>query len=72
MTTTLISAQLATTPRNLAISRGPRFVGASASSVMDSSPLPRFAHRLLDLDGLSVVDFSLPLERRRIPLEIGI
>jgi|GEM_PF-6119291 hypothetical protein len=28
-------------------------VGGSAGSVMDYSPLPRLARRLLDLDGLS-------------------
>ena len=39
MTLPLISAQLV--------------VGTSAGSVMDHSPLPRLARRLLDLDGLS-------------------
>ncbi len=39
MTLPLISAQLG--------------VGASAGSVMDCSPLPRLARRLLDLGGLS-------------------
>jgi hypothetical protein len=39
--TPLISAQLV--------------VRGSAGSVMDSSPLPRLARRLLDLDGLSGV-----------------
>ena len=39
MTLPLISAQLV--------------VGASAGSVMDYSPLPRLARRLLDLDGLN-------------------
>jgi hypothetical protein len=38
---------------NLPLISAQLIVGASAGSVMNSSPLPRFARRLLDLHGLS-------------------